>query len=563
MSQPNPDYTAWSTAELIRRVTELEAELRAKNSSHTSSPTSDEVSPAYKKKPKKPVKPFDASRYHTRLIALKFAYLGGNYNGFEHHVGNTTPLPTIEEEIWKALRKTRLIFPDYTGKEGSLSNGLEEGNEEVCWEGVEYSKCGRTDRGVSAFGQVIGVKVRSLRPKEKPIIQDDVETTSVDGESKDTIDEHTTSSFDPIRDEVPYIQTLNRVLPADIRILAWCPSPPSDFSARFSCKERRYRYFFSNPAYATNPATLNSPDGGDGLLDIEAMRQAAAKYVGLHDFRNFCKVDASKQITNFSRRVFHAGIHEVVPGQPDANDLSNGAESKPLDVAQPKLYYFEVRGSAFLWHQVRHLVAVLFLVGQGYEKPSIIDELLDIEKTPAKPHYEMASDAPLVLWDCIFPQPDEVKPVEYEQSDGKPFAGYNDSLNWIYVGDERGGRERNKRFDNVEDGKYGRNGIMDELWALWRKRKIDEVLADNLMSVVAGLGDVSAVRPNGDSVEVSSVPESARVFDGSEKPRAVGKYIPLMKRGCMETPDVVNARYALRKGWITKPATGNASDGDD
>ncbi|KAK3067186.1 pseudouridine synthase deg1 [Teratosphaeriaceae sp. CCFEE 6253] len=33
----------------------------------------------------------------------QFAYLGGNYNGFEHRANNTTPLPTVEEEVWKAL----------------------------------------------------------------------------------------------------------------------------------------------------------------------------------------------------------------------------------------------------------------------------------------------------------------------------------------------------------------------------------------------------------------------------------------------------------------------------
>lgn len=39
-------------------------------------------------------------------------------------------------------------------------------------------------------------------------------------------------------------------------------------------------------------------------------------------------------------------------------------------------------GSAFLWHQVRCLVAILLLVGQGYEQPEIIPQLLDIEATP-------------------------------------------------------------------------------------------------------------------------------------------------------------------------------------
>ena len=57
--------------------------------------------------------------------------------------------------MWKALMKARLIFP--TPVESPAPG-------EVNWEGCEYSKCGRTDKGVSAFGQVIGLRVRSNRP---------------------------------------------------------------------------------------------------------------------------------------------------------------------------------------------------------------------------------------------------------------------------------------------------------------------------------------------------------------------------------------------------------------
>ena len=95
------------------------------------------------------------------------------------------------------------------------------------------------------------------------------------------------------------------------------------------------------------------------------------------------------------------------------------------------MYTFNLHGSAFLWHQVRHMVAILFLVGQGLEKPSIVRELLDVEKNPRRPTYEMATDTPLVLWDCIFPHEDD--------EDRK------DALHWLYVGDgPRGG-----------DSKYG------------------------------------------------------------------------------------------------------------
>jgi tRNA pseudouridine38/39 synthase len=568
MTTPQPNYTNWSPSDLIAHIHKLESQLQQNGTSTT---TTDPTRPPPFKKPRKAPKPFDASRYNTRLIALRFAYLGGAYNGFEHHTGNKTPLPTIEEELWKALRKTKLIFPTF--KEGK--------EEEICWDGVDYSKCGRTDRGVSAFGQVIGVRVRSARgvkakPKKKvedkeggngDVAMADATTTAAatesrEGESKETAEPEQEPEFDPIQDELPYIHLLNKVLPPDIRMLAWCPNPPEDFSARFNCKERRYRYFFTNPAFTPLPGS-NSSTGGDGWLNIQAMQEAAKKYEGLHDFRNFCKIDPSKQITNFQRRIFHAGIHAVGPKEDPANLASqtgqlagsSGENERGVATHGPQLYWFEVRGSAFLWHQVRHLIAVLFLVGQGHEDPSIVDRLLDVEENPSRPLYEMASDAPLVLWDCVFPDPEKLGQADHA-TDGE-HTGYEDGLNWIHIGDGRGGQDKSKRNTvGVEDGKYGRSGLMEDLWALWRRRKMDEILAGSLMNVVGQQGKAVTFPLPEPSVKCD------RVYDGSELPRSVGTYIPVMKRARTEEPDVVNARYAAKKG-IPYPRVVVDDKGDD
>ncbi|KAK5127318.1 hypothetical protein LTR08_004357 [Meristemomyces frigidus] len=555
-----PDYTTYTPAALLARVTDLEAQLRALNTAHrTFTP------PPLSKKPPKAHKPFDPTNYNFRFIALKFAYLGGGYNGFEHHANNATPLPTIEEVLWTALRKTRLIFPVY-------GDGVTEGS--VCWEGVGYSKCGRTDKGVSAFGQVVGLRVRSSRPKDIPTeeasgdavgegggkgavdvgdsLPPNTHAAVTDNRLNATASDHPPPpqppTWDPITDEHPYIQLLNRVLPPDIRILAWCPHPPPDFSARFSCRERRYRYFFTNPAYACAPG---SPEG---RLDVAAMQEAAQKLEGVHDFRNFCKVDPGKQITNFERRIFHAGIHTHTVGSTPPLAANGDASGTPASMLQsPELFYFEVRGSAFLWHQVRHLVAILFLVGQGYEKPEIVDYLLDTDACPGKPVYDMADDRPLVLWECVFPDLEELRT---HSVDGHSDRSVEDTLEWVYVGAEAGGRDGKKRvLPGVDDGFFGRNGIMDDLWALWRKRKIDEVLAGGLMDVVLRRHGASASDAVVDGHVVSVAggeARSDRVFDGSDGPRLVGKYVPLMRRKRMEAPGVLNKRYALRKGLVSR-----------
>jgi tRNA pseudouridine38/39 synthase len=76
----------------------------------------------------------------------------------------------VEEELWHALMKAKLIFPTISevGQDGQVQVSIQgESKGNVNWEGCQYSKCGRTDRGVSAFGQVIGIRVRSNRPMEQ------------------------------------------------------------------------------------------------------------------------------------------------------------------------------------------------------------------------------------------------------------------------------------------------------------------------------------------------------------------------------------------------------------
>ncbi|KAK8190601.1 pseudouridine synthase [Phyllosticta capitalensis] len=554
----------------LARVSELEQKLAQKNATYSAADSPNVVAAAaatapsvaplnpqvLQKKPKPPPKPFDPSRYSTRLIAIKFAYLGGNYYGFEHHANSAKPLPTIEEEMWKALKKTRLIFP--TPKEG-VSDG------DVNWDGCDYSKCGRTDRGVSAFGQVIAIRVRSSQPKPKPK-QPNVE----DGQGVDTAGEGVEEeepSFDDIRDELPYTRMLNSVLPPDIRVLAWCPNPGANFSARFNCKERRYKYFFTNPAFGPMFGSAGVFDGSngrkmrEGWLDIEAMKEAASYLVGSHDFRNLCKVDPAKQITNFTRRIFHASIEKWTPGsglakytnspalQPsglsdDEREEVTGLSNDSVDANGPGVFVFNVHGSAFLWHQVRHLIAVLFLVGQGLEKPTIVKELLDVETNPTKPKYEMAADAPLVLWDCLFPNLEEGKESDHAE-ESRP-----DSLNWIYVGDDRIATPNGSKNASGLGEKFGKKGVIEDLWQVWHSRRIDEVLAGSLLDLIASQGP----QPPAESLDEApaKLTRSDRVYDGSDGARLVGKYVPVMKKERMEPVEVINSRYLARKGLNPK-----------
>eukprot|EP00002_Diphylleia_rotans_P017375 TRINITY_DN3372_c0_g1_i2.p1 TRINITY_DN3372_c0_g1~~TRINITY_DN3372_c0_g1_i2.p1 ORF type:complete len:447 (-),score=103.21 TRINITY_DN3372_c0_g1_i2:41-1381(-) len=271
---------------------------------------------------------FDMSKHSIRHIALKIAYIGENYQGF---ASQETTETTIEGQLFQALKKVCLIE-----------------DRESC----HYSRCGRTDKGVSALSQVVSLHLRSNCTEGVGMIRAVEKQTPKKGSNSDV--------------ELDYVSILNRVLPDDIRVLGWAPVP-ANFDARFSCLYRLYRYYFSK-----------------GKLDVSKMVEASKFLVGEHDFRNFCKMDYMN-VSNFKRRVLSVQIVECPEKSTNPED---------------QMFYFEVSGFAFLWHQVRCMMSVLFLVGEGVESPEIIRDLLDLERYPRKPQYPIAPELPLILYDC-------------------------------------------------------------------------------------------------------------------------------------------------------------------
>lgn len=330
------DLEELSKEDLIAKVTSLQAQVtQLKN---LLAKARDGGNKAREQKKQRSI---DFNKYNTRHVALKVAYLGWDYLGLATQE-LTVNDKTIERELFDALLKTRLIE-----------------SRDTC----NYHRSGRTDKGVSALGQVISIDLRS-NLLEGPGVK-----VREGGTAHERTGDKTT--------EIPYVHILNKVLPSEIRVLAWAPVDP-DFSARFSCLRRTYKYIFPR-----------------GKLNIQLMNEAAQKLLGEHDFRNLCKMDVGNGVVEFTRSISSAVVTEIEP---------SSTESPGYHLCE-----LTIVGKAFLWHQIRCIVAVLFLVGEGQEKPEIIDELLDVEKHPRKPQYTMAREYPLVLFDC-----------EYED------------VNWIY-----------------------------------------------------------------------------------------------------------------------------------
>ena len=214
---------------------------------------------------------------------------------------------------------------------------------------------------------------------------------------------------------------LNRSLPTDIRVID-CVEVPEEFHARFDCLSREYMYFFMRKN-----------------LNVVKMDEACKLLEGKHDFRNICRLNVV-QVENYIRRIVHAGIYpadelmcgydgwERVPGCKLGQN--GGPKVRPVlkETGSPfDMFDLRVRATAFLWHQIRCIMTVLESVGAGADQPSVVSELLDIEKNPAKPGYKLADPEPLILSHCEYdPCPfGEPHPQNYNCS---PFTIYSEQI---------------------------------------------------------------------------------------------------------------------------------------
>lgn len=174
-------------------------------------------------------------------------------------------------------------------------------------------------------------------------------------------------------------RALNATLPPDIRILEAEVAEP-EFHAQFSAHGKEYRYFIWNaevmpPHRRLYAAHVRNP------LNLDAVRDAAARFVGEHDFAAF---------TVNPHRVVRTTVRRVT-----AIDVVTSEEGKLVE--------FRVRGGGFLYKMVRSISGFLISVGLGREKPEAVDEVLASCTRTAR--VESAPPQGLFLWDVWYSDP--------------------------------------------------------------------------------------------------------------------------------------------------------------
>ena len=176
-----------------------------------------------------------APKHRYRHVALQFYYDGADYSGLAQNMGQDND-QSVEKALFEALKRTKLV-------ESRETSG--------------YSRCGRTDKGVSAAGQVVALRLKSSIPleatlengelvSESHLPKNESERIRVCVPPKKGNGPHVWKDMA----EYPFAKMLNGVLPDDIRILGWSPVS-DDFSARFLSDNAKISILFRQ---ATTPA---------------------------------------------------------------------------------------------------------------------------------------------------------------------------------------------------------------------------------------------------------------------------------------------------------------------
>ena len=189
----------------------------------------------------------------------------------------------------------------------------------ITQESIILHGAGRTDAGVHALGQVASFRTQSALCA---------------GE---------------------FQRALNALLPPAIRIVAAEEVGP-DFHARWSARVKIYRYRLYR-GKVVPPMIWRYVLHYPFPLDEDAMRAAAARFVGTHDFASFAASTGSEE--DDKERSTEREIY--------SSELVRTADNEEL--------VFTVRGRSFLRYMVRKMVGTLLDIGRGKLKPEDIDHL--------------------------------------------------------------------------------------------------------------------------------------------------------------------------------------------
>jgi len=280
-------------------------------------------------------------------ILLTIAYDGTNYAGWQRQKNGIAVQEKIEDALEilhqrKIFTRTacgenrgHMVMPAHSLEAGC--GGAEQNNLVGVTNRIVLRAASRTDAGVHAMGQRAAFFAENLlMPVEK----------------------------------LPLV--INALLPEDISIMA-AEIVPEDFHPQFHTTKKTYVYsFITSP----NPLQRRYAVFVPHCPDISAMQEAAAHFIGRHDFAAFCAVGGSAKTT--VREIFACEVFSQSPGS----------------------ISLSVTGSGFLYNMVRIIAGTVLYAGLGKIPPHSIPQII-AEKNRTKAGKTMPPQG-LVLLEVLY-----------------------------------------------------------------------------------------------------------------------------------------------------------------
>lgn len=198
--------------------------------------------------------------------------------------------------------------------DNTIQGKLEKLLSRMCEEEIAVQGSGRTDAGVHARGQIVNF--------------------------------HTSCEMS-LQEMQQYMK---EYLPEDIAVVE-ISEVAERFHSRLNATGKKYCYRVWNSSIS-NVFCRRYTHTVEETLDMEAMKRAAAHFLGEHDFKAFTSAKKGKKST--VRRI-------------DAIDI----------VKEGDLITFTFQGNGFLYHMIRILVGTLLEVGRGERKADTMPDILE------------------------------------------------------------------------------------------------------------------------------------------------------------------------------------------
>jgi len=226
-------------------------------------------------------------------IAILLSYSGRDYYGLQHNPGDEDHV-TIEWKLFEALVAAKVVY----------SNILQERKK------CSYTSCSRTDKGVSAIGNVASLKC---------VVPDN------------------------------FMELVNAHLPADIRITG-VNRVTKGFDAKNRCTHRTYSYYAPTVCFATKD-NWSEDKAQTYRIDKEKLNTVNSllgMYNGTKSYHNFTS-GKLKGDMSARRHILSFQVH-----------------GEPFIYKNWEYVELRVKGQSFMIHQIRKMIGLVIAYASGH-----------------------------------------------------------------------------------------------------------------------------------------------------------------------------------------------------